>query len=70
MFKDLIDFIRPPLESDRRVQHRWQTNVAITIGCLTAFAFWSLTKYGFALADDVQGKVEKAVEPQIGRAHV
>lgn len=63
MIKDIIDFLRPPLEADPKKQHLWQTNVSITLGFMVAFCFWSLTKYGFALADDVQGRVEKAVEP-------
>jgi len=63
MIKDVIDFLRPPLDADPKKQHRWQTNVAISLGAVGLFLFWSLTKYGFALASDVQQKVEKAVEP-------
>lgn len=63
MFKEVIDFLRPPLDADPKKQHRWQTNVAISLGATAVFVFWSMTKYGFALAGDVQEKVQLAVEP-------
>lgn len=60
---DLLNFVRPPDTADGKAVRRWRSNVAFTLFVFVLFGSWSVTKWGFARAEDIDHKVETAVSP-------
>lgn len=63
MLASLLNFIRPPDNSDPKTLKRWRWNVALLLLMLSVFAAWTFTPDGYARAQTVDEKVKAAVEP-------
>ncbi len=63
MLTDFFNFIRPPDDATPERIRRWRWNVAAAVLAGFIFSVWTLTPWGFALAQTVDQKVTAAVKP-------